>query len=74
MNLNGIMLIEKSKRQTLYDITYMWSQKSETSEYNKKRNNTHRHKENKLIVTSQEKEKWEGQDRGKELGGKDYYV
>ena len=37
MNLNG-MLSEKSQRQTLYDITYMWSQKNETSEYNKKRN------------------------------------
>ena len=38
MKLNGIMLSEKSQRQTLYDITYMWSQKSETGEYNKKRN------------------------------------
>ena len=38
MKLNGIMLSEKSQRQTLYDITYTWSQKSETGEYNKKRN------------------------------------
>ena len=38
MNLNGIMLSEKSQRQTLYDITYMCNQKSETSEYKKKRN------------------------------------
>ena len=61
MELKDIMLRKISQiapcltyLQILYDITYMWSLKNRTSEYNKKEADSQI--ENKLVVNRREKE------------------
>ena len=59
MDLESIMLSEISQRQILYDITYMWNLKKKSKLVNitiKKKRYRLTDIENKLVVTSEERE------------------
>ena len=61
------------QRQILHDFIYMWNLKNKTSKYNKKRNRL-TYIENKLVVSSGERDEGRGEIGVEGLRSTNYYV